>query len=524
MVSGLSSRKPVKTGLPAITSPSRKGRYALSLKDSQIPTCMLERGRKFKEITVRKLTLLASLILFPCSYAASNLSSLAQEYLRTNTDVVKSRSSATLSHYDWQATSDQHTWNLGWTTSYDNDGQESAPFFNSNPLKTVVHSASLTKDFVWGGKFSFDNTYTTLRGSNSFGGLNGRVHGFTQGVTYTQDLGANFLGRDDKLQIANAEENYKFSEASSVETIELGLLGFANSYTTVRLGQALLQLQIEAYERAVKRRRLIAGRVRDGLREKVDLYQSQLTEMTQSEEIQNAEVNLTSSIEALSKKLHRQVDAEEIASYGLESTGEMVLPAGKWQENKSLKKVDMQLSLLRGTLKSSEYSIMPTANLSANYSANDFNTEASEVFKEGVLGGVNNQVGVALNLIWPLGFKTQKIEKAKARVNVTTAEMDREKLRANYYQTETSLKTQLKLLERNLGSVQDRVKLATKALKEYNRLYNRGKADLDQVIRSEEDLINTQRSFVQYRAQQENLASALAQLYGGLESYLLESK
>jgi len=68
-----------------------------------------------------------------------------------------------------------------------------------------------------------------------------------------------------------------------------------------------------------------------------------------------------------------------------------------------------------------------------------------------------------------------------------------------------ALDEQIVILKTNLVSINKRLELASMALDEYTKLYARGKADLDQVIRAEEDLINTQKSKIQYLSQINNL-------------------
>jgi outer membrane protein TolC len=59
-------------------------------------------------------------------------------------------------------------------------------------------------------------------------------------------------------------------------------------------------------------------------------------------------------------------------------------------------------------------------------------------------------------------------------------------------------------------------------LKEYNRLYNRGRADLDQVIRAEETLINSEISLIRQQAEFEQRFGELSYLNGTLISTVLE--
>ena len=84
-----------------------------------------------------------------------------------------------------------------------------------------------------------------------------------------------------------------------------------------------------------------------------------------------------------------------------------------------------------------------------------------------------------------------------------------------------TLISQLKILDQNLKSIVSRYNLAKSSLAEYNRLYSRGRVSLDQVIRSEEDLINTEKSFVQYKVQREKAYYSLLDIYGELTKSFL---
>ncbi len=76
--------------------------------------------------------------------------------------------------------------------------------------------------------------------------------------------------------------------------------------------------------------------------------------------------------------------------------------------------------------------------------------------------------------------------------------------------------SRIELLNNNISKAKNRVDLALRVLKSYNKLYNLGKKDLDQVIRSEEDLIRTETTLASYIAKKENLVTRLNSLYGSL--------
>src|SRR5690606_38195973 len=100
----------------------------------------------------------------------------------------------------------------------------------------------------------------------------------------------------------------------------------------------------------------------------------------------------------------------------------------------------------------------------------------------------------------------------------------KEKIEKNLNQTEVSLRKKKSIVESNIDSSRQRKEIATQVLREYNRLYKLGRADLDQLIRAEENLILREISYISYLADREIIVSELASLYGILEKYLINKK
>lgn len=143
-----------------------------------------------------------------------------------------------------------------------------------------------------------------------------------------------------------------------------------------------------------------------------------------------------------------------------------------------------------------------------------------EGIRGGTFGKPNDEVAVGVNLTWPIGGKPQKVEETRARVQYETAKLKKERLAIDIVQIEKSLVDQVKVLEENLKSSNLRIKLADNALEEYTKLYERGRADLDQLIAAEETLIQTQINHIQYQSQREQLSYQLSFIYGDLAKEL----
>ena len=94
-------------------------------------------------------------------------------------------------------------------------------------------------------------------------------------------------------------------------------------------------------------------------------------------------------------------------------------------------------------------------------------------------------------------------------------------MQSNLRITENLLLRKIETLNRNIKSAIIRKKMAKKVLNEYSKLYNKGRADLDSLIRSEENLINTEKIYIKYISDRDIARFNLAYLYGTIGSFIL---
>jgi outer membrane protein len=454
-------------------------------------------------------------LFFLSAHSFANLSKIAGEFLQVNSAILVGQTNVELGKLDYQSLLLTKTWNMNYSYSYADSSLESSSTLLASPTETTAHAFSLIKDFEWGGQLTFENTLTGVDSS----ALGNKFYGFSQGLSYSQSLGKNFLGRQFYKDKNSASLNMQIVEVQQEDKIQNSFLELVGSYAEAQLNKELVRLQKDAKVRAERRLDLIRRRVRDGLREKVDLYQAQISVYNQVESIKSSEQNLLSSLEKLSKSLHRNVSTKEVGEFA--PLEEMKIPEGTLDQNLSIKLLSLQEKVLTQTHLKTKDSLMPKVTLTAGVSNNDFNNTQSTAMSDGLLGGDHDELSVALVASWPIGSRPQKIERTKAMIKLKRTEMEKGKTKLNFIEQEISIKGQLSLLEENIQSVQKRKDLAVKTLKEYNKLYTRGRADLDQVIRSEETLINTEISIVQYMAQWERLTHSLAHLYGRLKQHIL---
>ncbi len=470
-----------------------------------------------------KLIVFFSLFIWGASTHAG-LKKIAQDFLENNSQVKVAEAEVSLAELDLRSFELTRNTNLSLESNYSDSQSANFSAFAVRltggafvqPIVTSSHALTVGKDFNWGGSLSFSNTYQSIK----IPGLSG-VTGFEQAITYNQNLGENLFGRTFYLQRDEFAFNLGFTKADSENTIQNSLLNLVNNYYNAALNKALVKLQSEAKQRAKRRLSLIKRRVRDGLREKVDRIQAEISLFQAEEAVKTAQQNFTSALESLSTAVHRGVPAEEVLSLNDDVFKMTDIPSGEADQNKNVMALKELVKSRELNLSRTEKALIPDINLSLAATNNDFNVNSSDAISGGLLGKPNRDLRASLNVSWELGSEPEKVEKTRSLVNLKTSKLQLERLQKNVIQTEKSIKDQINLLSANLKSSKKRLQLARKALKEYNKLYERGRADLDRLIQAEETLIDTEISHIQYLAQRERLIHSLAFLYGDLRGFLL---
>lgn len=462
-----------------------------------------------KSVLLSKLTLLFAISLS----SQASIVKLSEEFLNKNSSVFQEKAKAQISMIEKDLILAQKTWGLDYSyLNNDNKLENSTTTFAVTGLETELHSIGLSKSFGWGGTLSLDNNMYSYKSS-------GTSYQFNQTLSYSQNLGKDFFGKQFYNTVNQYENLAKQQESNSKNSIQTNLRTFALVLTQAQLQKGLYDLQVEAQKRAKRRLSLIKKKVRDGLRERVDLLQAQTDLLKQKEQVEATDVSLNNQIENLVNHLERSVSASEISKLQIEAWEK--LPEGNVSNNLNKAQLESYKKANELAYENSSRDYLPSVTLSASVKTNDYDMQRSETISNGKFGGDNKEVTVGLNLSWALGLESEKLEKAKARLNLETSKKLLAGKESSLDKTEQILKKNLRQLDKNIEFSKERLILAEKTLKEYNRLYNRGRSDLDQVIRAEESLINTQVSHLRYLANRREVLFNLASLYGNLENYIL---
>ena len=443
----------------------------------------------------------------------ASLKDFVREYLGESNEVKQSKFSYDNQMLLTELEESKRPWTLAASSSFEDSTLETSPFsLNTGNQKSNTEAISLSKEFVWGGELSFTGTLYDLESSSN-------VKSYTQALTYSQDIGQNFFGRNDFLSSDIAKETEDYQKLKFDGTKSQSIVNLISDYLEVRRQKTLLSLQENAYKRSLKRLNLVKKQVRDGIKEKVDLYSSQTAHSFQTEVLDEKKATLANELRDLETRMERKVELSKIKPFSITKEDLKDIPNGEINSNLSVKAIKKKISYLNKELKKSDNTMFPSISLKGTYETNNYETVDNPV-SDGTFGSDNNNKAVSLTISMPLGFQVEKNAYKRAKLTKMEAEYSQRLALVSVRNNILNYKRNIKRLDKNIASVANRYDLAKKTVREYNRLYNKGRASLDQVIRAEEDLINTETSFVEYKLARKKQYYGLLDIYGQLENYM----
>ena len=472
----------------------------------------------------KKIIILLLLVSCPLMALEETIRKLATEFLEKNIQVYRERERVLQREWDLDKKLQDNRWTLTGYSNRENNSLARGPLSSSLDEKTTSHGMDLKRTFSFGGDLTFTNELNKMSYNIQTGYPT--AYDFSQSIAYGQDLGANFLGRKFSNELAELKTMVEYQKALKDDNIQRELYLFVREYENLRLNETLLHLQREARDRAERRVAFVREQVGNGLKERVDLYQSRMALLSAEEEVRILGANAASGLKGLSQKLQRNLTGEELTLLPLDQKEIPPPPSGGIEQNFSLEANRLNENIQKISLRQSEYDLFPKINFQIGYTTNDRDQQKKEVFRQGLLssGTNSNALKAMLSLEMPLSFTSERIEIAQAssRLNIAKAQVSFRKKELEREEEKTLI--QLTAVKEKILSARRRQNLARQSLAEYSAFYRRGRASLDQVIRAEEDLINTQKSLAQYIFLRTDLHLLLAVLHGNLETYLFETK
>ncbi len=467
--------------------------------------------RDVKMNSFRFFLLFFSFLLIPKNSFA-NLKELALDLIKNNHELYKGQEDLKNKERDPFWNNAHRDLILSSSLFYKKDKLESLSS-SYNPDDTTGLSIGLDKKLSKGFSLSWKPSFYFFKEQSS-------TYNLDQKLTLSQDLSQDFLGKKEKLQKNLYQISLDMADLTLKNKIEETLFTLSTKYLMAQIGKHSWELMKEFHTKANKRKDLILKRVRDGLNDKVDGIEASIGEIVALEKINSAEADYFAALKELANLVHREVTDENIESIHQEEWKE--IEDEKITSNLSLKILKQNLMLADKTLTLKRRDLLPQVSVSLSYRTNKYDSKMEKAYTMGwpvMTSKDETQITAALSI--PFTRKEAKLNIEKAAVDKKVAEYSLQKIELNINREIELINKQMHLFKINIEKNEERKQLATKKLSEYNRQYFQGRADLDLVIRAEEDLLKTELEIIKTISDFKMLYLKKKLLFGQMKNILI---
>jgi len=281
--------------------------------------------------------------------------SFLSEFQESNLSLKNAADRQKLAEFDEQIVGETNSWNL--FSSF------SAGAFNTNQIKAKEYNLNLSKNFSTGTELSFTNKLTSIDRDKWIPLLLGNspvvLQEFSQGISLSQSLGSDFLGRKLRSDLRIASLNKEMAAVEYDQSQQNMMQEFFTAYINAKRAKSLVSLQKEAVKRAEKQKNNLRKRVRDGSSNKVDLYQARLTLISQQENLKQADEALVAALEQLSDGLHRIVLSKEVNVFSMKRKYKNSSFRGEISKNLDVQLLKSQFEIAKSSAEKASFSVFP---------------------------------------------------------------------------------------------------------------------------------------------------------------------
>lgn len=422
-------------------------------------------------------------------------------------------------NFDFALTS--NSWNLKLETQYDDTFLDALFSFQAQKTIKQTNSISIEKNTFKFGSFSYtlSNTrYDLSEWDSNVGNSNADEIFETRGTfLYTFD----FFNRSQSYEKDRITQTQLFESAENQAQRQKEYLDFFRSYLDAKLSLYLRDFAYEIEKRAKKRLSLISKRVKDGISRKVEKLQAQSSLLKQKQEINKAENSLKENLAIIEVVLRKEVPVEYLSQVTWK-----YIPFKEWKESIT-RKVNYELKSLEERLKLIDIESNKIANqrghslkLTASYISNSFNKNSGDSFDEALNSPENDSKVLGLLYTVPFGDSYHQATLERQRINRKRIEYQKLDLQEKVGMNEKVLLHNISKFETSYNLSRGLVALNRSIMIEQNKLYLRGQATFDDVIRAEESYINAAIEEKRALHNLETLIVEYAYLMGSIEDVI----
>lgn len=412
--------------------------------------------------------------------------------------------------------SNKFNWQLEIKPEYDNTYLDALFSFQSrNTTKSILSYGLVKPTYKW-GTLSIKQIQTHYDLSKWDSTTDDQLYGVENIINYSYD----FWDRSSDKDFEMIQTKNKKGIAQSQLNIDQGYFDFFNIYLQAKLQVFSVELNKDFVQRAQKRVKLVERRVKDGLSRKVELHQAKSSLIGQQETLEKARSSLKQNLAILENIINNKIDEKFFKTISWDRH-----EFHYWEKHINID-THYSLDVLKESLKTTEKALEKIAHqsgykllLNATYVANDFDPSPSKSMSQSYRG-LRYSKNISLSFVIPLGGDKNAGLRNKYAFQKKKNELDLLTKRDELKTKKEALIDQISYLEKATRLSAQQVSLAKKILLEQNRLYLRGQASFDAVIRSEESYINAELSEKQLLAEYETLIANYAFFNNSIKSVL----
>lgn len=423
---------------------------------------------------------------------------------------------------DFQVGNNKFDWRLELGTEFKDSFLQSSLTFE--PQQTISNTSriGLRKSSYQFGTFYFEHSqvsYDLSRwGSGSLGNFSeDSVYESKNKLTYSYD----FLkkGAAAEWTILNSQNKKDLTEFNI--KIQKDYFDFFVAYNDAKLRIMLDRLYKEFEVRAKRRVSLIKRRVKDGLSRNYELNQAKLSLLSQQETILKNTNLLREKVSVIENIIGVKISENEYHLINWTFKGKEQFPyIFSVMESLDLKRTSELNDVLEANLLKLESDSGDSLNFSLSYAKNAIEENKSDAFSNSLGDERNDEKVVTLVYSMPIGETKEDSLKSKLL-------LQRNKNKLTYSNLKGELEVKAQVLKENINRytngislLNSKVKVAEGLVSEQQKLYLRGQVSFEELIRSEESLINARISKINMYSLYEQSLSQMALLSGTIIKFL----
>lgn len=423
---------------------------------------------------------------------------------------------------DYQLGINKYEWDLGIQAGAGDSFLASLYSFQTQKTLSQAYGLNLTRSSFGAGTLSLSHSQTrydlTHWANNNLASMDSDVFFESRNsITYTYEL----LNQAQELDWTKVVAQNELDKANYNIAIQQAYYEFFMTYITAKAQTLLDRLYKEAEKDAGKRVSVMNRRLRDGLGRKYELMQARLSLLSQKETTIRNFNDLNESVKIIENIIGIKFTEEDFNKIywttKKKSDFNFVLSPNNFIE---LDKVKKTSELSEVNLRQYQETLSQQLSFSIGYTKNSMNPNANTAIEKSFGNSKYDEKVISLNYSIPLGTGKTDAQKRKLLLQRNQNNLREKNKKSELKVQAESLQESIDKYVEALGLAKQKIKAAESSLKEHQKLYPRGQVSFEEMINSEQMLINAKISQTNMLLLYEQSLAKLAFMSGKMIPFL----